>query len=241
MKKIIWNDAAQSWQCGLQDSGSVNMDRIIQLHDEIMVYLTALVVLVGWFIGSIWGIDSKNKIINKYLIHGVLIEFLWTVFPALILIAIAFPSLRLLYLTDEVKKPSLTIKVIGHQWYWHAEYSDYGDTLSFDSYMVPTEELENGELRLLEVDNRIVIPVETQVRFLVSGADVIHSFGVPSLGMKVDGLPGRLNQTSVIAVREGVYYGQCYELCGIWHGFMPIVIEVVSLEKYLLWLKDQIG
>ena len=239
MNRVLWNDAAEPWDFGFQDSGSITMEGIVQLHDEIMVYLTALLVLVSWLLTSIFIKDSHNKIRYKYMSHGTLLELIWTISPAFILIAIAFPSLRLLYLTDEVIDPAITIKIIGHQWYWSAEYSDYDNAISFDSYMIPTDELENGQLRLLEVDNRIIIPVDTHIRFLVTGADVIHSFGIPSLGIKVDALPGRLNQTSTIALREGVFYGQCYELCGIWHDNMPITVEAVSLEKYLLWLKQQ--
>jgi cytochrome c oxidase subunit 2 len=172
-----------------------------------------------------------------------LIELIWTITPALVLIAIAFPSFKLLYLLDEVIDPVITVKGIGNQWFWSYEYSDYvndtGETIEFDSYMVPDSELEPGQLRLLEVDNRVILPVDTHIRFIVTARDVIHSFAVPSLGIKLDALPGRLNQTSVILNREGVFYGQCSELCGILHYAMPIVIESVSLDKYLLWLSSQ--
>ena len=159
------------------------------------------------------------------------------------LIAIAFPSFKLLYLLDEVIDPVITVKSIGNQWFWSYEYSDYvndtGETIEFDSYMVPDSELEPGQLRLLEVDNRVILPVDTHIRFIVTARDVIHSFAVPSLGIKLDALPGRLNQTSVILNREGVFYGQCSELCGVLHYAMPIVIQSVSLDKYLLWLSSQ--
>jgi len=131
-----------------------------------------------------------------------------------------------------------------HQWYWSYEYSDFinadGDSLEFDSYMVPESDLELGQLRLLDVDNRVLVPVDTHIRFIVTGQDVIHDFAVPALGVKIDAVPGRLNQTSVIIQREGVYYGQCSEICGVYHGFMPVVIEAVSLEKYLTWLDSQL-
>ncbi|RYE05419.1 MAG: hypothetical protein EOP33_06045 [Rickettsiaceae bacterium] len=144
---------------------------------------------------------------------------------------------------DEVFSPALTIKVVGHQWYWTYQYSDFvnedGDAIEFDSYMVPESDLEDGQLRLLDVDNRVVVPVDTHIRFVVTGADVIHDFAVPALGLKIDCTPGRLNQTSVLVQREGTYYGQCSELCGVYHGFMPICIEAVSLEKYLSWLDSQ--
>lgn len=144
----------------------------------------------------------------------------------------------------EVIDPQLTIKAIGRQWYWSYEYSDYvnenAEGVTFDSYMVPTTDLEPGQLRLLEVDNRVVVPVDTHIRVIITGGDVIHSWAVPSLGIKMDAIPGRLNQTSMLIQREGVYYGQCSELCGVWHGFMPVVVEAVSLEKYLLWLSQQL-
>lgn len=172
-----------------------------------------------------------------------LIELIWTITPALVLIAIAFPSFKLLYLLDEVIDPVITVKAIGNQWFWTYEYSDYvndtGETIEFDSYMIPDTELEPGQLRLLEVDNRVILPVDTHIRFIVTARDVIHSFAVPSLGLKLDALPGRLNQTSVIINREGVFFGQCSELCGVLHFGMPIVIQAVSLESYLLWLSSQ--
>ena len=144
---------------------------------------------------------------------------------------------------DEVISPSITIKAVGHQWFWSYELSDFvneaGEAIEYDSYMIPESDLEDGQLRLLEVDNRVVVPVDTHVRFVVTGADVIHDFAVPSLGLKIDCCPGRLNQTSVLAQREGVFYGQCSELCGVYHGFMPIVIEAVGLDKYLVWLDSQ--
>ena len=156
---------------------------------------------------------------------------------ALILIAIAFPSFRLLYLLDEVISPTVTIKVVGHQWYWSYEYSDYinvsGESIEFDSYMIPDSDLELGQFRLLDVDNKVVIPTDTHIRLIVTGADVIHSFAVPSLGLKIDAVPGRLNQTSFIALRPGVFRGQCSEICGVYHGFMPIAVKAVPYEEFL--------
>ena len=175
--------------------------------------------------------------------HGETIEIVWTVTPALILMLIGVPSFTLLYSMDEVIDPAITVKAIGHQWYWTYEYSDYasadGESIVFDSYMIPEDDLEPGGLRLLEVDNRVVLPVNTHVRLIVSGADVIHSWTIPSFGIKVDALPGRLNQLSLYVKREGVFYGQCSEICGVNHGFMPIVVEVVSMDKYLSWVAAQ--
>src|SRR6478736_3184241 len=241
----VYCDAPEPWQIGFQDGASPTFEGITELHNSIFFYLVVIFVGVAWVIGSVVVNFSSDKspIVYKYANHGTLIELVWTITPAFILIAIAFPSFKLLYLMDEVISPSMTIKVVGHQWYWSYEYSDFvnddGESIEFDSYMVPTDDLEEGQLRLLEVDNRVVVPVGTHIRFIVTGADVIHSFAVPALGLKIDAIPGRLNQTSVLVEREGVYYGQCSEICGVHHGFMPIAVEAVSLEKYLAWLNEQ--
>jgi len=220
------------------------MEAIVELHDNIMFYLVIILFGVGWILVSIIRnyVSDKSPISNKYLNHGTLIELIWTITPALILILIAFPSFKLLYLMDEVTDPSLSILVEGHQWYWSYQYPDFLNSdeefIEFDSYLVPEADLEEGALRLLEVDNRVIIPELTHVRFIITAADVIHSFAVPALGIKVDAYPGRLNQASVLINREGTFYGQCSEICGILHSSMPIVVESVSLEKFLLWLQD---
>ena len=186
---------------------------------------------------------SKNPIAYKYIKHGQTIEVIWTIFPAVILLIIAFPSFILLYLCDEVISPAITIKAIGYQWYWKYEYSDFindsGETVEFESYVIPDELLEEGQLRLLDTDTSIVVPVDTLIRFVVTAADVIHDFAIPSLGIKVDATPGRLNQVSALIQREGVFYGACSELCGTGHANMPIKIEAVSLPKFLEWLNEQ--
>jgi cytochrome c oxidase subunit 2 len=241
----VLHDGPEPWQIGFQDGASPTFEGIIELHNSIFFYLVVISVGVSWIMGSVLVNFNNNTspIIHKYTNHGTLIELVWTITPAFILIAIAFPSFKLLYLMDEVISPSMTIKVVGHQWYWTYQYSDFvndkGDSIEFDSYMVPDTDLEEGQLRLLDVDNRVVLPVDTHIRFVVTGADVIHDFAVPALGLKIDANPGRLNQTSLLVQREGVYYGQCSELCGVYHGFMPICIEAVSLEKYLTWLDSQ--
>ena len=167
----------------------------------------------------------------------------WTVTPSLILMVIAVPSFALLYSMDEIVNPSITLKAIGHQWYWTYELSDYSTaddaSIVFDSYMIPEDDLTLGQLRLLEVDNRVVLPVHTHVRVIVTAADVLHSWAVPSLGVKCDAVPGRLNQTSFFLQREGVFYGQCSEICGANHGFMPIVVEGVSLDEYISWVSNK--
>jgi cytochrome c oxidase subunit 2 len=238
-------DAPEPWLIGFQDGASPTFEGITELHDAIFFYLIVIGVGVAWVLASVVTTFSEARapLSHRYYNHGTLIELVWTVTPAFVLIAIAFPSFKLLYLMDEVISPSMTIKVVGHQWYWSYELSDFvdeaGDAIEYDSYMVPESDLEDGQLRLLEVDNRVVLPVDTHVRFVVTGADVIHDFAVPSLGLKIDACPGRLNQTSVLTQREGVFYGQCSELCGPYHGFMPIAVEVVDLDQYLVWLDSQ--
>lgn len=238
-------DAPEPWLIGFQDGGSPTFEGITELHDSIFFYLIVIGVGVAWVLGSVVTTFSHDRapLSHRYYNHGTLIELVWTVTPAFVLIAIAFPSFKLLYLMDEVISPSMTIKAVGHQWYWSYELSDFvdeaGEAIEYDSYMIPESDLEDGQLRLLEVDNRIVLPVDTHVRFVVSSGDVIHDFAVPSLGLKIDATPGRLNQTSVMTQREGVFYGQCSELCGAYHAFMPIAVEVVGLDQYLVWLDSQ--
>lgn len=240
--KTIFNDAPQPWQIGFQDSAAPGFTGIVELHNTIFFYLVVISVGVFWALGSfIYYYNSeKSPIVHKYLNHGTLIELIWTITPALILIGIAFPSFRLLYLLDEVISPTITIKVVGHQWYWSYEYSDYvnesGESIEFDSYMIPESDLELGQFRLLDVDNKVIVPVDTHIRLIVTGADVIHSWAVPALGIKIDAVPGRLNQTSILAERTGTFYGQCSEICGVWHGFMPIAVEAVSVQDYLAWI-----
>jgi len=241
----INNDAPHAWGLFFQDSASPQMEAIVELHNNIMFYLFIILFGVGWIMVSIVRNYNykRSQISNKYLNHGTLIELIWTITPAIILILIAFPSFKLLYLMDEVTDPNLTIVVEGHQWYWSYEYSDFAnigeESLEFDSYIVPESDLEEGALRLLEVDNRVILPELTHTRFVVTSGDVIHSWACPALGIKCDAYPGRLNQVSVLTNRTGVYYGQCSEICGILHSSMPIVIESKSLEKFLVWLYEQ--
>ena len=238
-------DAPRAWGLYFQDSASPQMEALVELHDNIMYYLVAILFSVGWIQGAIIkNFDSsKSPISNKYLNHGTLIELIWTITPALILVLIAFPSFKLLYLMDEVTDPSLSVLAEGHQWYWSYEYPDFlnsdGDFVEFDSYLVPESDLEDGALRMLEVDNRVILPEITHTRFILTAADVIHSFAIPALGVKCDAYPGRLNQFSVLINRLGTFYGQCSEICGILHSSMPIVVESVSLEKFLSWLQEQ--
>nr|YP_009915380.1 cytochrome c oxidase subunit II [Palaemon adspersus]QLM01569.1 cytochrome c oxidase subunit 2 [Palaemon adspersus] len=214
-----------------QDAASPLMEQLIFFHDHAMLVLILITTLVGFVMSSLF----FNSLTNRFLLEHQAIETAWTILPALILIFIALPSLRLLYLLDEVNNPSVTLKVIGHQWYWSYEYSDFAQ-VEFDSYMIPTSDMEESNFRLLDVDNRTVLPMNTQIRVLVTAADVIHSWTVPSLGVKVDAIPGRLNQTSFQMNRPGLFYGQCSEICGANHSFMPILVESISVESFLNWI-----
>jgi ubiquinol-cytochrome c reductase cytochrome b subunit len=240
-----YSDVPRPWGLYFQDSGTPQMEGIVELHDNIMFYLLIILFGVGWILLSIVKtfINTESPIAHKYLNHGTLIELIWTITPALILILIAFPSFKLLYLMDEVSDPAMSVLAEGHQWYWSYQYPDFLNSdeefIEFDSYLVPESDLEQGALRMLEVDNRVILPQLTHVRFIVTGADVIHSYACPALGIKCDAYPGRLSQVSVLVNREGIFYGQCSEICGILHSSMPIVIESVSIEKFLNWLEKQ--
>nr|WKU83741.1 cytochrome c oxidase subunit II [Allobaccha monobia] len=216
---------------GLQDSASPLMEQLTFFHDHAMMILVMITLMVSYMMFMLF----FNKYTNRYLLHGQTIEIVWTILPTIILLFIAFPSLRLLYLLDEINDPSITLKSIGHQWYWSYEYSDFGNA-EFDSYMIPTNELNNNSFRLLDVDNRIVLPMNSQIRVLVTAADVIHSWTVPALGVKIDGTPGRLNQTSFFINRPGLFFGQCSEICGANHSFMPIVVESVPTNFFIKWV-----
>nr|UOU84917.1 cytochrome c oxidase subunit II [Microchrysa flavicornis] len=218
---------------GLQDSASPLMEQLTFFHDHTLLILIMITVLVSYLMFMLF----FNNYTNRFLLHGQTIELIWTILPAIILLFIAMPSLRLLYLLDEINEPVLTLKTIGHQWYWSYEYSDFMD-IEFDSYMIPTNELSMDGFRLLDVDNRVVLPMNSQIRILVTAADVIHSWTVPALGVKVDGTPGRLNQTSFMINRPGLFYGQCSEICGANHSFMPIVIESVPTNYFIKWISS---
>ena len=238
-------DTAEPWGVFFQDNATPQMEGLEELHNNIMFYLAIILFAVTWIMLSIVLNFTKSKISNKYINHGTLVELIWTITPALILMLIAFPSFKLLYLMDEVIDPSLVIYGEGHQWYWSYQYPDFvnkdEECVEYDSYIIPESDLEIGNLRMLEVDNRVMIPELTHTRFVVQGADVIHSYACPALGIKCDAYPGRLNQSSVYLNREGTFFGQCSEICGILHSSMPISIQSLSLVKYLYWLYDNLG
>nr|YP_009355510.1 cytochrome c oxidase subunit II [Uranoscopus japonicus]BAX03815.1 cytochrome c oxidase subunit II [Uranoscopus japonicus]BBU26114.1 cytochrome c oxidase subunit 2 [Uranoscopus japonicus] len=221
---------AHPTQLGFQDAASPVMEELLHFHDHALM----IIFLISTFVLYIIATMISTKLTNKLILDSQEIEIIWTVLPAIILILIALPSLRILYLMDEVNSPHLTIKAVGHQWYWSYEYTDYQD-LEFDSYMTPTQDLNPGEFRLLEADHRMIIPVDSPVRLLVSAEDVLHSWAVPSLAVKMDAVPGRLNQTTFMTSRPGVFYGQCSEICGANHSFMPIVVEAAPLGHFENW------
>jgi len=217
-----------------QDAASPIILQLISFHDHTLIILSLVITVVSYALYAI----IVNKFTNRYLIEAQQIETVWTILPAIILIFLALPSLRILYLTDESRNPNLTIKSIGHQWYWRYEYTDFID-IEIDSYITPTPDLILGEFRLLEVDNRVVLPINIEIRILVTGADVIHAWTVPALGVKVDAVPGRLNQLSFTINQPGVFYGQCSEICGANHSFIPIAIESINIKSFLRWVKTQ--
>nr|AIE43804.1 cytochrome oxidase subunit 2 [Lophophysema eversa] len=234
---IIKKDLPRPWQLRFQDPARPIMEQIIKLHDYYMLYLLAILGFIVWTLAA----RIKNTVFSLQTIENTKLEITWTIIPALILITISYPSLKLLYLRDEITEPDLTIKITGHQWYWNYEYSDYKEkTIEFDSYMVPSNDILLGDLRLLEVDKHLIVPINTNIRILVTAADVLHSFTVPRLGIKTDAIPGRLNQTSFIRKRPGIFYGQCSELCGANHSFMPITIETTSLKEYTTHILSEI-
>ena len=238
-------DSSVSWQFGFQDPATPVAEGIFRFHHDLIFILIFVVVFVSWILFKIIiRFQNFKHFTSTGVVHGTLIEIIWTIIPAVILMLIAVPSFALLYSIDETVEPSITLKVLAHQWYWSYEYSDYsnsiGEIISFDSYLLLEDDLQLGDLRLLEVDNRVGLPVNTHVRFIITSSDVLHCWAVPSFGVKIDACPGRLNEVNTFIQRYGVFFGQCSEICGINHGFMPISVEVFPLSEYLVWLQSKI-
>nr|APF47485.1 cytochrome c oxidase subunit II [Choeras grammatitergitus] len=214
-----------------QDSFSILMLMMIYFHDFILLILLMILVfimyLMMWFF--------FNKLINMKIMHNQLIELIWTIIPIIILMFMAIPSLNILYMLEDMINPFMTIKILGHQWYWSYEYSDFNQ-IEFDSFML--KDYIMGNFRLLDVDNRLILPKNFVIRGLVSSVDVIHSWTIPSMGVKVDSVPGRMNQFIMMINRSGLYFGQCSEICGLNHSFMPIVLECINLEMFMNWIKS---
>lgn len=214
-----------------QNRNSPLIEQLIFFHDHTIFIIIIIIFLISYIIIFI----INNKFINIKISENQFIEFIWTIIPPIILIFIALPSLHLLYLIDEIKAPNITIKILGHQWFWSYEYSDFIN-IEFDSYIINNINKEN--FRLIEVDNKTIIPFKFNTRLLISSEDVIHSWTIPSLAIKIDAIPGRINQINLFINRPGIYFGQCSEICGINHRFIPIQIESINLNNFIYWIKN---
>lgn len=225
----------EPWQINLQPPASVVMEAFTVLYDFLFWISVGIVLFVCALLVYVCvRFNAKANPVPATFSHNILVEVIWTVIPIIILIIIAIPSFHALRLADKAPPADVIIKVVGYQWYWNYTYPDHN--ITFDSYLINDPDPKQGQIRLLSVDNHIVIPENTVVKFVVTAADVIHSFALPAFGLKIDAIPGRINETWTKALKKGVYYGQCSELCGVNHGFMPIMIEVVSKEDFANWL-----
>ncbi|MEH6629998.1 MAG: cytochrome c oxidase subunit II [Halopseudomonas aestusnigri] len=226
-----------AWGLGFQDAATPVMEQI-NSFGNLLHYLMAAVTLFVLFLllYVMWRFSEKRNPVPSKTSHNTLIEIIWTAVPVIILVIIAIPSFKLLYAADSNPDTEMTIKAIGKQWYWSYEYPDQGD-FTFDAYMKTEDELEPGEPRLLATDNAVVVPVNTKIRLLVAADDVIHAFAMPAFGLKLDGVPGRINETWFEVTKEGTYYGQCSEICGTGHSYMPIMIKAVSKEEFAKWVE----
>nr|UGN61591.1 cytochrome c oxidase subunit II [Janus megamaculatus]UGN61604.1 cytochrome c oxidase subunit II [Janus megamaculatus] len=217
----------------LQDANSPSMENLTMFHDHAMMINILITTMVIYMMTSM----SLTKTFNRNLMQNQIIELIWTIIPMIILLMMALPSIKILYLMDEIFTPSITIKCLGHQWYWSYEYSDFNN-IEFDSFMIPSQDLAKSEFRLLEVNNHTIVPFNTYVRMLISSTDVIHSWTIPAMGVKTDATPGRINQINLLAIRPGLFYGQCSEICGANHSFMPIILESTNLNLFIKWIKS---
>ena len=235
---VGWAQAPQPWQLGMQAPATPVKERIHSFHNELLVIISLITVFVlGLMLVAMVRFHHRRHPVPTRTSHNPVIEILWTVVPVLILVIIAIPSFKLMYYMDRVPDPEMTIKVTGHQWYWSYEYSDQGG-LAFDSNIIPENDLKPGQKRLLDVDNPLVVPADTIVRVQITGTDVIHSWFIPSFGVQEYAIVGRLNESWMKVEHEGTYYGQCNQICGVNHAFMPIKIEAVSKDAFQQWLAD---
>jgi cytochrome c oxidase subunit 2 len=224
------------WQMGFQPAASPTAERIGILNDVLMIIIVGTVVFVlGLLLYVIWRFAEKRNPTPSKTTHNTFVEVVWTVFPVVILIIIAVPSFKLLYFADRVEEAEMTVKAIGRQWYWSYEYPDHGN-FAFDAIMVPDDELQPGQKRLLDTDLSVVLPVDTDIRLLITASDVLHAFAVPAFGIKLDAVPGRVNETWVRINQPGTYYGQCSEICGTGHSYMPIKVVAVSKADFESWV-----
>jgi cytochrome c oxidase subunit 2 len=228
----------EPWQLGFQPAASPVMAQLDSLHDLLLWIITLVSIFVlGLLVYACLRFRASRSASPSRRTHHTLLEIAWTALPVLILVVIAIPSFKLLYFMDRVQEPEMTIKAVGHQWYWSYEYPDDGE-FTFDAYLVADEDLQEGQPRLLATDNAVVLPVETDIRVLITATDVLHAWAVPAFGVKTDAVPGRVNETWVRIDEPGIYYGQCSELCGDFHGFMPIMVRAVSKEEFEAWTQQ---
>ncbi len=238
-KFMAFCDAPRRLQFGVQDPATESMEWLINLHNFVMCDLLIVLSVIMFLLYEVLTAEhsiklnfTKTKAVpvsNKAFSHSKFLEIFWTVIPACVLLAIATPTFNLLYALDDLADPGLIVKITGHQWYWSYEYvQDLDNIINFDAYLVKTEDLKFGSLRLLETNQRLELPHNVHIRLLITSADVLHSWTIPSFGIKVDACPGRLTQASIFIKRAGLYFGQCSEICGVNHGFMPIVVKAVD-------------
>jgi cytochrome c oxidase subunit 2 len=228
----------EPWQLGFQPAATPVMAQLESFHDLLLWIITLISIFVLALLAYVcFRFRASSNATPSKRTHHTVLEIAWTAVPVLILVVIAIPSFKLLYFMDRATEPEMTIKAIGHQWYWSYEYPDDGD-YTFDAYLVADEDLEPGQPRLLATDNAIVLPVDTDIQVLVTATDVLHSWAVPAFGVKMDGVPGRINETWLRIEEPGMYYGQCSELCGDFHGFMPIMVRAVSKEEFEAWTQQ---
>ncbi len=227
----------EPWQLGMLEAASPIKKIIHDFHFDLMIIMTAIVIFVlALLVIVIWRFRRSNNPVPSKTTHNVTLEVIWTLIPLMIVMAIAVPSFKLIYYANTNPDPEMTIKVTGYQWYWGYEYPDHGG-FSFLSYMIPDEELKPGEQRLLETDTKVVLPIDTNIRVLVTATDVIHSWAIPALGVKKDAVPGLISETWLKIDRPGDYYGQCSEICGINHAYMPIQIRAVEKQEFEKWVE----
>jgi cytochrome c oxidase subunit 2 len=234
---VAWA-APLPWGATLQEPASPIAERLTSFHDLLLWIIAAITLFVFVLLAyACWRFNELRNPVPSRRSHNTVLEIVWTAVPVLILVIIAIPSFKLLYYMDVVPETEMTLKVTGKQWYWTYEYPDQGN-FTFDAYMIATEDLQPGQLRLLETDNRVVLPADTNIRIQTTAADVLHSWAMPQAGIKIDAIPGRLNEMWINITEPGTYYGQCSELCGVNHGFMPIALQVVTKEEFEAWVKE---
>ena len=229
---------ATDWQLSFQNPATDLMGSVVGLHNIILIVMTLVTLFVLFLLFYVsFRFSAKRNPIPSTTTHNTVVEVLWTAIPIVILVVLAIPSFKLLYQQEKSENYDMTVKVIGHQWYWEYEYPDHGD-FYFESYMVQDADLQEGDLRLLTVDKPLVIPANKNIQILITAGDVLHSWAVPSMGLKTDAVPGRLNETWVNVKEPGIYRGQCSEICGTGHGFMPVVVKVLPESEFIAWANE---